>query len=69
MLRSGKVYGSVSTDNNSSVFSRTSKAMKMMALTEHHNDNKSVGAEMRKIGMCSFQEKYSLMIHFFLKND
>ena len=53
MLRSGKVYGSVSTDDDSSVFSRTSKAMKMMALTEHHNDNKSVGTLSMDEDLCS----------------
>ena len=47
MLRSGKQYGTSSnestTTNDSSIFSRTSKAMKMMVLTDNHHDNKSVG--------------------------
>ena len=47
MLRSGKAYGPSSnestTTDDSSIFSRTSKAMKMMVLTDNRHDNKSVG--------------------------
>ena len=43
-LRSGKEYGSalVSNDDDSSIFSHTSKAMKLMTITDN-KDTKSVG--------------------------
>ncbi len=45
VLRSGKEYGTalVTTDDDSSIITHTSKAMKLMTLVEHQNDNTSVG--------------------------